>query len=57
MKTGNAELLEPVKVFSIEPVIYLPGRYGVRLEVIVSCGKAGCDPINAPSSPEILIRA
>ncbi|HEX4794337.1 MAG TPA: Xaa-Pro peptidase family protein [Humisphaera sp.] len=55
LKSGNAELLEPGMVFSIEPGIYLPGRFGVRLEVIVSVGEAGCDPINAPSSPEILV--
>jgi len=31
----NRELLEPGMVFSIEPGIYLPGRFGVRLEEIV----------------------
>jgi Xaa-Pro aminopeptidase len=35
---GNAEPLEPGMAFSIEPGIYLEGRYGVRLEDIVVCG-------------------
>jgi Xaa-Pro aminopeptidase len=34
---GNAELLRPGMAFSIEPGIYLEGRYGVRLEDIVVC--------------------
>jgi D-alanyl-D-alanine dipeptidase len=31
---GNRELLEPGMAFSIEPGIYLPGRFGVRIEDI-----------------------
>jgi Xaa-Pro aminopeptidase len=38
---GNAELLEPGMAFSIEPGIYLEGRYGVRIEDIVVCGAEG----------------
>ncbi|HEX5671564.1 MAG TPA: Xaa-Pro peptidase family protein, partial [Acidimicrobiia bacterium] len=33
---GNFELLEPGMCFSVEPGIYLPGRFGVRLEDIVT---------------------
>jgi Xaa-Pro aminopeptidase len=29
---GNREILEPGMAFSIEPGIYLPGRFGVRIE-------------------------
>ena len=32
--SGNAERLEPGMAFSIEPGIYLPGRFGVRIEDI-----------------------
>jgi Xaa-Pro aminopeptidase len=32
---GNADPLEPGHVFSIEPGVYLPGRFGLRLEDIV----------------------
>jgi Xaa-Pro aminopeptidase len=38
---GNPTPLEPGMAFSIEPGIYLEGRYGCRLEDIVVCGDAG----------------
>jgi len=44
---GNSEKLEPGMAFSIEPGIYLPGRFGVRIEdiaVIAADGKA--EPLN-----------
>jgi Xaa-Pro aminopeptidase len=56
MVGGNKELLEEGMVFSVEPGIYLQGRFGVRLEVIVACGRDGAEMINAPSSPELLVR-
>jgi Xaa-Pro aminopeptidase len=43
---GNATLLRPGMAFSVEPGIYLPGRWGVRLENIVMCGEAGPDVLN-----------
>ena len=39
--TGNAEPLAAGMAFSIEPGIYLPGRYGARIEDIVVCGPDG----------------
>ena len=38
---GNAELLRPGMAFSVEPGIYLAGRYGARIEDIVICGEDG----------------
>ena len=38
---GNAERLRPGMAFSVEPGIYLEGRYGARLEDIVVCGEDG----------------
>jgi Xaa-Pro aminopeptidase len=32
--------------FSVEPGVYLDGRYGVRLEDIVVCGDAGPQVLN-----------
>jgi Xaa-Pro aminopeptidase len=52
---GNTEALEEGMVFSIEPGIYLPNRFGVRLEVIASVGADGVQLINAPSARELPI--
>lgn len=38
---GNDQLLEPGMAFSIEPGIYLPGRFGVRIEDIAIIGADG----------------
>jgi Xaa-Pro aminopeptidase len=43
---GNAEPLQPGFAFSIEPGIYLAGRFGVRIEDIVVCGETGPDVLN-----------
>jgi Xaa-Pro aminopeptidase len=50
---GNSQVLEEGMVFSIEPGIYLAGRFGVRLEIIASVGAAGASLINAASAAEI----
>ena len=41
MVAGNATPLAPGMAFSVEPGIYFPGRWGVRLENIVMCGPDG----------------
>ncbi|HEX4420407.1 MAG TPA: Xaa-Pro peptidase family protein [Kofleriaceae bacterium] len=38
---GNAQRLEPGFVFTAEPGIYLPGKFGVRIEDDVLCGPDG----------------
>ena len=38
---GNSQVLEPGMAFSIEPGIYLPGRFGVRIEDIAIIGADG----------------
>ncbi len=43
---GNEEPLRPGMAFSIEPGIYLEGRFGVRIEDIVACDEAGPDVLN-----------
>jgi Xaa-Pro aminopeptidase len=47
--SDNATLLRPGMAFSVEPGIYLPGRWGVRLENIVMCTAAGADVLNRSS--------
>lgn len=45
--TGNAQRLEPGMAFSIEPGIYLPGRFGVRIEdVAIIAADGGSEPLN-----------
>ena len=46
MVQGNETQLEQGMTFSIEPGIYLPGRFGVRIEDIVACGPDGVDELN-----------
>ncbi len=43
---GNTSPLVVGDAFSIEPGIYLEGRYGVRVEDIVVCSKTGADVLN-----------
>jgi Xaa-Pro aminopeptidase len=43
---GNDEPLRPGVAFSVEPGIYLAGRYGARIEDIVVCGPNGPDTLN-----------
>ncbi|SFH67800.1 Xaa-Pro aminopeptidase [Tindallia magadiensis] len=49
---GNKEILEPGMLFSIEPGIYLPGKFGVRIEDIVLVTDTGCQVLNQfPKKP------
>ncbi|NJC73458.1 aminopeptidase P family protein [Planosporangium thailandense] len=43
---GSSLPLEPGMAFSVEPGIYLPGRYGARIEDIVACTPDGGDRLN-----------
>lgn len=46
---GNDVPLQPGHAFSIEPGIYLSGRFGARIEDIVVATNAGPRPLNAAS--------
>jgi Xaa-Pro aminopeptidase len=46
MVAGNSTPLRPGMAFSVEPGIYLPARWGVRLENIVMCSADGADVLN-----------
>ncbi|MBY0396993.1 MAG: M24 family metallopeptidase, partial [Thermoleophilia bacterium] len=46
---GNGEALRPGMAFSVEPGIYLEGRFGARIEDIVICGPDGPDVLNESS--------
>jgi Xaa-Pro aminopeptidase len=45
--SGNDQPLEPGMAFSIEPGVYLPGRFGVRIEDVAIIGDDGrCEGLN-----------
>jgi Xaa-Pro aminopeptidase len=53
---GNYAQLQPGHCFSVEPGIYLPGKFGVRLEVIVTVDEDGRARVfNQPNEPELLV--
>ena len=41
--------------FSIEPGIYVPGRWGARLEDIVVATDAGPDPLNTADHALVVV--
>lgn len=46
IKTGNKQILKKGMAFSVEPGIYLPGRFGIRIEDIVIIGDDGPEILN-----------
>jgi len=45
--SGNDQLLEPGMAFSLEPGVYLPGKFGVRIEDVAIVGADGrCEGLN-----------
>jgi len=53
--SGNTELLEAGHAFSIEPGIYVPGKFGMRLEDIVVATANGPLPMNAVSHDLVIL--
>jgi Xaa-Pro aminopeptidase len=55
---GNDEVLVPGHAFSVEPGIYQPGRFGMRLEDIVVIGADGSpDPLNTVDHALVVVDA
>jgi len=52
---GNDTVLAVGHAFSIEPGIYLPGRFGMRLEDIVVVGEDGAIPLNTVDHSLVVI--
>lgn len=53
--SGNATPLEAGHAFSVEPGIYVPGRFGFRLEDIVVAAVDGPDPLNRADHDLVLL--
>ncbi|MBB6217452.1 Xaa-Pro aminopeptidase [Anaerosolibacter carboniphilus] len=56
IKEGNGRSLEKGMAFSIEPGIYLPGKFGIRIEDIVYMGENGAEVLNKASKEIIVIK-
>ncbi len=54
---GNSEPLQAGHAFSIEPGIYLEGRWGLRLEDIVVASDRGPDPLNLADHDLVVVEA
>jgi Xaa-Pro aminopeptidase len=54
---GNCEALTPGHAFSVEPGIYIPGRWGARLEDIVVASDDGPDALNAADHGLVVVDA
>jgi Xaa-Pro aminopeptidase len=52
---GNREALQPGHAFSIEPGVYIAGRFGVRIEDIVVCTDDGPDVLNRASHDLLVV--
>ncbi|MBP1704956.1 MAG: putative dipeptidase pepE [Chloroflexi bacterium] len=52
---GNVEPIRPGMAFSVEPGIYLEGRYGARIEDIVVCAEDGPMVLNEASRDLLVV--
>jgi Xaa-Pro aminopeptidase len=50
---GQKELLKPGMVITIEPGVYFPGKWGVRIEDMVAVTEGGCEVLT-PTSKDFL---
>jgi Xaa-Pro aminopeptidase len=50
---GQQEILRPGMVITIEPGVYLPGKWGVRIEDMVVVTEQGCEVL-APTQKEFM---
>lgn len=54
--SGNEQEILPGMAFSIEPGIYLPGEFGVRIEDIVVCTETGAERMNTSPRQVTIVR-
>lgn len=50
---GQTEILQPGMVVTIEPGVYIPGKWGVRIEDMVVVTETGCEVLT-PTSKELI---
>ncbi|MBA3726713.1 MAG: M24 family metallopeptidase, partial [Armatimonadetes bacterium] len=54
MVAGSTSPLEVGQCFSVEPGIYLPGKFGVRIENIVAVTENGHESLNEEPAAELI---
>ena len=52
---GDRTVLQPGMCFSNEPGIYLSGRFGVRIENIITITESGCRSLNRPAPAKLVV--
>jgi Xaa-Pro aminopeptidase len=50
---GQTEILQPGMVITVEPGVYLPGKFGVRIEDMVVVTERGCEVLT-PTGKELI---
>ena len=53
MADGQKEILQPGMVITIEPGVYFPGKWGIRIEDMVAVTAGGCEVLT-PTSKEFV---
>ena len=53
LAAGQTELFEPGMVVTIEPGVYLPGKFGIRIEDMVLVTGSGCEVLT-PTKKELI---
>jgi Xaa-Pro aminopeptidase/Xaa-Pro dipeptidase len=48
LSVGKADILEAGMVVTVEPGVYFPGEWGIRIEDMVLVGKDGCEVLTTP---------
>jgi Xaa-Pro aminopeptidase len=54
LAAGQTQKLEPGIVVTIEPGVYVPGKWGVRIEDVVVVTASGCEVLT-PTDKELII--
>ena len=54
---GNDMVLEAGMTFSIEPGVYVPGEFGIRIEDIVAVTDDGCERLNVIDREAVIVSA
>jgi len=50
---GQSDVLKPGMVITVEPGVYIPGKFGVRIEDMLLVTKTGCEVLT-PTSKELI---